>query len=639
LITSRREESWLDCNYTLMNLQGLNGADAQEFAAKILQSAGVDRKNLQEEYLDLLKLLDGHPLSLRVVLPHLKTQAPSQLIEGWRRGLDNLEKKTEIGRDNSLTASLDYSFSKLSEKARRHLPFLGLFCERVNFNLLSSFSNGLDADKDNLLGFRQIYQVVFGENLQKEDWFDILNEAVNAGILEHLGQGICQIHPVLPWYLKQQLSKHDAIQVGELENNLLLLYSINAAAYDPEENNNSQEAILFFLCEEPNLLQSLRFAQQRQDWNASAIILRNLGQVYNQQGFITEFRVLREKAFKCIGRKLEKVKAKGKSAFEFWIYLMGAEAFEAVQRRELDQAELIHQEILDELILLNDACWDNEIAVAYANLGMIAREKSNFAVAFDNYHKALRMFEDHEKYYKAAGVYYELGILNQIQWNFESSIYYLEHALKIYEENHDLYRIAGVYQQLGIIKRRQIQYSDAIYYLKKSAVLMEEIADYYFAAGVYHELGQVAKAQKDLEVAYNYFYTALQIYEDTEDWYNASDEYQSLGELAKIQKNYDNAIAYFTKAFDVRVTVKDWQKVTETLIEWGETLEFQGKLNEALKIYIQALEVDTQYNSNKVGAKEWILSDIKNLDRMQNLLGVTKFKEIWQETRRKDCPE
>ncbi|NES20420.1 MAG: CHAT domain-containing protein, partial [Symploca sp. SIO3E6] len=67
LITSRREEIWLDCGYQLVSLSGLSRNDAEELAAKILQTAGVDRENLPPEYLELLQLLGGHPLALRVV--------------------------------------------------------------------------------------------------------------------------------------------------------------------------------------------------------------------------------------------------------------------------------------------------------------------------------------------------------------------------------------------------------------------------------------------------------------------------------------------------------------------------------------------------------------------------------------------
>jgi hypothetical protein len=160
LITSRREERWLECGYKLLNLKGLDNKDAEEFAAKVLRTVGVDRAKLPPEYLELLKLLGGNPLSLRMVLPHLKTQSPVQLIEDLRQGGDRFKGVEEEGRDKSLIVSLDYSFARLSDQCRRHLPFLGLFSERVDVDRLYAFSQGVDADDS--LGFKQAYQAVFG---------------------------------------------------------------------------------------------------------------------------------------------------------------------------------------------------------------------------------------------------------------------------------------------------------------------------------------------------------------------------------------------------------------------------------------------------------------------------------------------
>ncbi len=390
---------------------------------------------------------------------------------------------------------------------------------------------------------------------------------------------------------------------------------------------------MFLLIEEPNLLQNLKFAQQQQDWNAAAIILRALGQVYNQLGFITEFRMLRQRALTYVGINIIEAKRKGKSAFEFWIYLMGCDAFEAVQRRELEKAREIHLQILHELTALNDSSLDNEIAVANANLGMIALKKHDFTVAFDHYQKALKIYEDTDKSYKAANIYYELGILAQVKWDFKASIHYFKNALKIYEETNNLYRIAGIYQQLGLIARRETNYDIATNYLQESSQIFQELGDYYLAAGVYHELGQVAKEQGNLEVAYNYFYKSLQIYEDTQDLYNASDEYQSLGELAKIQRNYDEAIAYFQKAFNTRISVKAWRKVSETSMEWGKTLEVQQDYVGAVKPYIYTLVNDI----NNQHYPEWVAEGIECVARMLRVLGENQFDTIWREVTGGDC--
>jgi hypothetical protein len=102
VITSRREEEWLRCDYELVELRGLREDDAKELAGVILAGRGIDRATLPREYLELFKILRGHPLSLRVILPLLKNQSPQIILEGLRsgeaKGLDELE------------LSLDYSF-------------------------------------------------------------------------------------------------------------------------------------------------------------------------------------------------------------------------------------------------------------------------------------------------------------------------------------------------------------------------------------------------------------------------------------------------------------------------------------------------------------------------------------------------
>ncbi|MEH2196343.1 MAG: CHAT domain-containing protein, partial [Nostoc sp.] len=501
LITSRREEPWLDCGYSLINLRGLSQADAQELAAKILQTVGVERKNLPAEYLELLKLLGGHPLSLRVVLPHLQTQTPVQLIEALRRGLDTFRGQEEEGREKSLTVSLDYSFAKLSERTRQHLPFLGLFCDRVNADWLHSFSESPDDS------YGQAYQAVFGENLQKPDWMRILNEAAAAGVLEYLGyETIYKIHPALPWYLRQQLNTMASQEViNELEKKLLIFYAYLADNYDRELISNAELATFVLRVEEPNLLQNLRLAEQQQEWAEAQSILQSLGEVYERLGRKAEFKSLQQRALNQIGINLADAKAKGKDALNFWIYLRVNEANEALQSANLEKARKVYQEILDELIAINDFSVNDKIAVAYHQLGMVAQEQRQFDVAVDYYNKALKIRED-------AG---------------------------------DLYSAASDYHQLGTVAEEQRQFDVAVDYYNKALKILEDAGDFYSAAREYHQLGTVAQEQRQFDVAVDYYNKALKIYEDTGDFYSAAREYHQLGTVAQEQRQFDVAVDYY----------------------------------------------------------------------------------------------
>ncbi len=531
LITSRREEAWLDCGYTLLNLGGLIAGDVEELAAKILQTAGVDKRKLPQEYLELLKLLGGHPLSLRVVLPHLKTQTPKQLIEALRQGLDTFAGEEEEGRDKSLTVSLDYSFSKLSEKARKHLPFLGLFSERVNAHWLQNFSKSPENE------YGQAYQSVFGENLQKDDWLAILNEAAAASIVENLGSDIYKIHPALPWFLRKRLnataSLHNEEVISELEKKLLIFYAYLADDCRKELIGNAELATSMLWVEEPNLLQNLRLAEQQQQWAYAQAILQALGDIYERLGRKPEFKALQQRVLNQLGIHLSEAKANGKDAFGFWMYLRVNEGNEALKCADVEAARVIYQEILDELIALNDSSVNHKIAVAYHQLGMVAEKRRQFEQAEQYSLKALKIREDAGDLYNAASDYHQLGRVAEEQRQFEDARQYYLKALKIYEDAGDLYNAASEYHQLGTVAYQQRQFEQARQYYLKALKIYEDAGDLYNTALEYHQLGNVAYRQRQFKQAQQYYFKALKIKEDAGNLYNAADEYHQLGMLAE----------------------------------------------------------------------------------------------------------
>jgi len=660
LITSRREETWLDCGYALQSIKGLRQEEAEELAAKILLQAEVDRTKLPPEYLELLKLLGGHPLSLRVVLPHLKRQTPVQLIEALRQGLATFQGVETEGRDKSLMVSLAYSFTKLSPRTRQHLPFLALFSERVDAEWLHAFSESPDDD------YGQAYQAVFGENLPKADWIALLEEAAAAGIIEHLDATIYKIHPALPWYLRQQLAQqHPAGEVAALEKKLLTFYTVLADNYREKLVSNAKLAMLLLQVEEPNLLQQLRLAEQQQSWAESQAILQALGEVYQRTGRKPELKMLEQRAINQVGIHLAVAKAKGQAAVDFWMYLKSNEANEALQSADLEKGREIYQEILDELIGLNDASFNNKIAVVYHQLGMVAQEKRQFEDAIAYYHKALKIYEDagdfysaardyhqlgniaylqrqfegaiayyHQAlkiredagdFYRAANQYHQLGVVAQEQRQFEAAIPYYHKALKIYEDAGDFYRAANQYHQLGVVAQEQRQFEAAIAYYHKALKIKEDAGDFYQAASDYHQLGMVAEEQRQFEDAIAYYHKALKIREDVGDFYSAARDYHQLGMVAQEQRQFEEAIAYYQKAFQILEQYQDWRKASSALSKWGNVLETQANYSDAARIYIQALEIDLADN------QEWVPSDIKDLGRMLAALGATEFETIWQE--------
>jgi tetratricopeptide (TPR) repeat protein len=586
LITSRREERWLDCGYALLSLKGLVKQDVEELAAKILKEAEIDREKLPKEYLELLKLLGGHPLSLSVVLRHLKTQSPVQLIEALRRGLDTFQGAEEEGREKSLTVSLDYSFAHLSARARQHLPFLALFSERVNADWLHAFSQNPDSDRG------QAYRTVFGENLQKSDWIGLLNEATAAGILEDLVGRIYKIHPALPWYLRQQLDKKGSQEViSTLEKKLLGFYAALADNYRKELISDAELATFVLRVEEPNLLQHLRLSEQQEEWAYAQAILKALGEVYERLGRKPEFKSLRERALNQIGIYLAQAKAKGQDAFNFWMYLRLANTNEVAQSANLETAIAVYKEILDELTALNDPSVNDKIASLNQTLGSIAQEQRRFEEALPFYHTALQIYEDVGDFYNAARVYHQLGMVAQEQQRFDEAIAFYHKALQIYEDAGDVYSAASNYHHLGMVAQEQRRFHDAIAFYHKALQIREDVGDFYSAARDYHHLGRVAQEQRQFDDAIAFYNKALQIYEDAGDVYSAASNYHHLGMVAQEQRQFDDAIAFYNKALQIKEDAGDFYSAAGDYHHLGWVAQEQRQFDDAIAFYNKALQI------------------------------------------------
>ncbi len=663
LMSSRREEPWLDCGYDLMELRGLAQPDAEALAAKILQTAGVDRNTLPSEYLELLTLLNGHPLSLRVVLPNLKHESADNLLAALRNGLDTFAGAEEEGRERSLTVSLDYSFHTLSAQARQHLPFLAFFTERVDANLLSLFSSNADDE------FGKAYRAVFGGNPGKDEWLALLQEAAEAGILQHLNSTIYQLHPTLPWYLRRAMPAATA----PLEGQLLRFYALLAENYRQRLVDKADLARFLLTVEEPNLLRFLRLAEQQQAWAEAQALLQALGDLYERTSRKAEFGSLRQRALQQVGLHLEEVKPKGQDALSLWMYIRGSEANDALQRADLEGARAIHQEILDELTALNDSQLDGNIAVANHQLGMVAQGQRHFDEAIAYYQKALQIFEAAGDAHNAAADYHQLGVVAQRQRRFDDATAYYQKALQIFEAAGDAYKAASNYQGLGNVAYLQRRFDEAIAYYQKALQIFEAAGDAYKAADEYHQLGVVAQEQRRFDEATAYYQKALQIFEAAGDAHSAA-AYHQLGTVAQEQRHFDEANAYYQKALQIFEAAGDVHNAADEYHQLGIVAQEQRHFDEATAYYQKALQIyeaaGDAYQAANTLAMLAILSQAQQdfgnatayaakavyafiqatderkamgmvnlLRQVLNEVGNTQFQTLWQAATGEACPD
>jgi len=109
-------------------LKGLHSEDAYGLASRLLDTLGIDRRQVSYTLLgELLARLDHHPLAIQLVLPTLRDHPIAEITADFVKLLPAFVDDHATGRNRSLLASLEYSLRRLSEEQQALLRRLAVF--------------------------------------------------------------------------------------------------------------------------------------------------------------------------------------------------------------------------------------------------------------------------------------------------------------------------------------------------------------------------------------------------------------------------------------------------------------------------------------------------------------------------------
>ncbi len=134
LLGSRGEEAWLASGTFESNryeLAGLDEEAASQLAERILARHQATRYRDSEDLRRLLKLLDGFPLALEVVLANLARQAPAEILSALHAGDISLDAPGKTDKTTSILQCIDYSHSNLSAEAQNLSPLPRAFHHNI----------------------------------------------------------------------------------------------------------------------------------------------------------------------------------------------------------------------------------------------------------------------------------------------------------------------------------------------------------------------------------------------------------------------------------------------------------------------------------------------------------------------------
>ena len=319
VITSRTREGWLGdaCRITVGRLAT---QEAAEYAGDLLTAyPAAGPRRARRAFGELMEWLDGHPLSMRLILPHLDTTEPEMLLDGLR-GIAPLpdSDRAEEGRSTSLPASITYSFIHLADATRRLLPAVCLFQGVAAAMVLAAFSETPEVPAR----FR-------GATIQ--EWIASLEDAARVGLLAPLGLGMYQIHPALPAYLAAQWrceepEGYDSIRDAATRALLSAHASFGAWLEQEFRSGDAAMAVKTLDLQRYTFGRLFGFALDRQLWDEAHAIARPLILAWDARGRAEEVEAWADRVHYAMEGAGGNLPALDSPEGQLWLFVTGIQA-------------------------------------------------------------------------------------------------------------------------------------------------------------------------------------------------------------------------------------------------------------------------------------------------------------------------
>ena len=631
--------------YRREHLDGMSDPEAGELATSILGAARVAQDSLGHDYGKLQRLLQGNPMAMTVMLPHLKHHDASELA-GKLHHL--AEEEPDV-----LDLALQVSFSLLSPRTRTHLPFLTLFHQRL---LLDVYTFITQSD---------VYEGVAGERMGWGACRALLREARDNGLVDAVSPSVYMVHPVVSQFLRRELERRlTPSQIDILEEEFVRVYT-DLGDYFLERlpSSDADSTVTGVLAEEPNLLRALQLAESRAQWDRVQLILQPLVQVYQMQERVLESARLRDRVLASIGH--EAAEAGQRGAIDLWAYLTGTEIGTAISRGELDRAEAACHALLPYLESSHEAPPQERVASVYHNLGMIGQGRGDHDVAERWFNRSLAINESIGNEAEAADCYHQLGLIARSRHQYEDAERWHQRALAVRERLEDEAEAASEWHHLALVAEDLRKLPDAAERYERARAGYESAGNRTGVAATCYRLGTLAQARFEYEEATGWYLRALDAYEELGDAANGADEryqlgtialrtygyeeaeewlqqavlgfqqqgndggvagaYHQLGVVAHSQKRYDDAEDWYQKAVDTFVGLGDEGGAAGSWGQLGLLADQRGDYSDAIWYLAHTYEIARDRNLP-------VLPRVRtHLSHLLSKMGAESFARCWEE--------
>jgi tetratricopeptide (TPR) repeat protein len=543
IITSRTEETWLG-GLRRMPVGGLTPEEANEYADELLAPypAAAGRRAVRA-FGELLHWLDGHPLSMRLILPYLATTAPDALLDALQ-GVGALPSVDDGERTTSLTASVSYSYDHLTPATRGLLAAVTLFHGVVDVDVLAQLAAAEDAPHR----FR---------GTDRDAWASAMDEAAGVGLLTPLGAGMYAVHPALPAYVTRRWRDEDGPSYDRnraaADHALLIAYASFARwLWQQIRSGDAGNAFAFIDHQRRTLTSMLGRALDTGAWGEARDIAQPMNEYWDARGLADEARGWADRA------RLATETADGTPpslytpAGDLWLFMVGTQANRNLLAGQLDEAETTYRDL--EAMLDAQPASDQQrqhLGTAYHQLGVVAEERGGLDRAEDWYRRSLTVAEQVGDRPGMANTYHQLSLVAHLRWDPDAAEDWSRRSLAIKEELGDRPGMASSYHQLGVVALVKGDLDAAEDWYRRSLTIYERLGNRSHIASNYHQLGMVAQARGDLDRAEDWYLRSLTIDEQLGDRPGKALSYGQLGLLAEQRGDPQRALEWTVRCVTV----------------------------------------------------------------------------------------
>ncbi|MGB0387391.1 MAG: tetratricopeptide repeat protein [Ardenticatenaceae bacterium] len=548
LLGTRGGEAWLTTKGPLRpidiyDLPGLDKEAASTLAERILARHVSDNKKRDQyrqstEFNQLLKLLDGYPLALEVVLSNLARQTPTEIWQALQAGDDAIDFKSQ-DKTKSILRCIEYSHSNLSADAQKLLLCLAPFTSVICTAALEKYTEHLC--KQPLLA-----------NLPFERWTEVIQEAVNWGLLKPMVEqdGYMRVHPTFPYFLRHRFHKQEKTkQAGEIAfQQYYYAYAEVITQFIRSQNEGEK---LFgenlVRLEYLNLLTALHLAL-----DAQAPIFHFYYALSLYADTIQDH---------TLGLEFGRIVLKHASAWQNFED-RNSEYFSVVddiakrrlllfKYKQAEEAYRLAGYLISKNTTLDTKTKEISLAGVVYQLGMTASHQRKWEEAEKYYQEALKIYRFHDELSQIGRTYHALGALAIQQSKLKLANDYLQKALECKVDAENELEMASTYGQLAILHTETGEWNQAIRYCLQAMKTYIKFGEQYKQGKIYFQLGKIHNQQQAPQKAQNYFQKALAVFIHFEDLHHQAIVYCQLGTLAEKEGQYSQAKDYYLRALDI----------------------------------------------------------------------------------------